>query len=221
MNLTQTEREQHGQGQEERYYDLVTHKFFTILLFIKATAYMSSRGKNQVGYSLRQTMKFSTICLSLLLLMLTVSPGCIGGDDTETLESIPAFTVVADDDATYSSDNLLGTPYILHFSASWCSQCRPTMHAVDSQLPEHIYIIVSTDDSDSTKLSDWHLQVNESKADSTVDTPFSANAALSTTLNINNTPTLILVGSDGTMIDRHLGPMTDSSVIEEFWSQAV
>ena len=166
-------------------------------------------------------MKSSTICLSLLLLMLTFSPGCISGDDTEKLEPVPAFSVVADDNMTYSSDNLLGTPYILHFSASWCSQCRATMHAVDAQLSEHTYLIVSTDDSDSTKLSDWHLQVNESQADSTVAAPFSANAALSSTLEINNTPTLILVGSDGSMIDRHFGPMTETSAIDEFWSQAV
>jgi len=95
------------------------------------------------------------------------------------------------------------------------------MHAVDAQLSEHTYLIVSTDDSDSTKLSDWHLQVNESQADSTVAAPFSANAALSSTLEINNTPTLILVGSDGSMIARHFGPMTETSVIDEFWSQAV
>ena len=84
-----------------------------------------------------------------------------------------------------------------------------------------MYIIVSTDAADSTKLSDWHQQVNESKEGSTVDSPFSANADLSSTLGINNTPTLILVGSNGEMLDRHLGPMTEKSVIDEFWSQAV
>lgn len=188
---------------------------------MKATAYMSQRRKNEEGYSLGRTMKLSTVCLSLLLLMLTVSPGCIGGDDVEKAETIPSFSVVADDNETYSSENLLGTPYILHFSASWCSQCRPTIHAVDTQLSEHMYIIVSTDAADSTKLSDWHQQVNESKEGSTVDSPFSVNADLSSTLGINNTPTLILVGSNGEMIDRHLGPMTENSAIDEFWSQAV
>lgn len=188
---------------------------------MKATAYMWLGRKNEEGYSLRQTMKLSTVCLSLLLLMLTASPGCIGGDDVEDAETIPSFSVVADDNKTYSSDNLLGTPYILHFSASWCSQCRPTIHAVDAQLSEHMYIIVSTDAADSSKLSDWHQQVNESKEGSTVDTPFSENAELSSALDINNTPTLILVGSNGEMIDRHFGPMTESSAIEEFWSQAV
>ena len=74
---------------------------------MKATAYMSQRRKNQEGYSLGRTMKLSTVCLSLLLLMLTVSPGCIGGDDVEKAETIPSFTVVADDNETYSSENLL------------------------------------------------------------------------------------------------------------------
>ena len=81
-------------------------------------------------------------------------------------------------------------------------------------------IIVSTDDLDNEKLEDWHLQVNESKDDSTVDTPFSANAKLAESLDIKNTPTLILVNSKGVMIDRHIGPLTESSDIEAFWAKS-
>jgi hypothetical protein len=31
---------------------------------------------------------------------------------------------------------------------------------------------------------------------------------------------LILVGKDGTVIDRHIGPMIDQEVIDEFWAKA-
>lgn len=71
----------------------------------------------------------------------------------------------------------------------------------------------------SEKLSDWHLQVNESKEDSTVDTPFSENAELAESLDIKNTPTLILVNSEGKIIERHFGPMTESSDIDAFWGK--
>ena len=189
------------------------------MAFIKATDELARIHKNEVVHLLRRCMKLSSICLSALLLLLTLTPGCVGGDEEADADIIPAFSVVADDEMTYSSENLLGTPYILHFSASWCSQCRPTIHAVDNHLSEHTYIIISTEASDASKLSDWHQQVNESKEDSTVDTPFSMNAELSSTLKISNTPTLILVDSDGVMIERHIGPMTDTAEIDDFWAQ--
>lgn len=164
-------------------------------------------------------MQTKSLPLVVLVALLTLMPGCTSSEAEENDEFIPAFSVVADDEMIYSSDSLLGTPYILHFSASWCSQCRPTIHAVDNQLANELYIIVSTDASDNDKLSDWHLQVNDSKEDSTVDTPFSANSELSEALNIKNTPTLVLINSEGMVIDRHIGPMTESSEIDAFWAQ--
>ena len=128
--------------------------------------------------------------------------------------------MTGDDQVTYSSESLLGTSYILHFSASWCNNCRSTIHAIDNQLTEQTYLIVSTDAGDSDKLSDWHQQVNDSEEGSTVDASFSVNVNLAQELDIKNTPTLILVGNDGRIIDRHLGPLTEESDINEFWNQA-
>ena len=165
-------------------------------------------------------MRFKSPVLVLFIVLLTVIPGCTSEENSSVGEAIPAFSIVADDEVTYSSENLLGTPYIIHFSASWCNNCRPTIHAVDSQLSSHTYIVISTDDSDAEKLSDWHLQVNESQ-EGTVDTPFGAHAELAQTLDIKNTPTLLLVSSEGLILDRHIGTLTDSSEIDAFWSKAV
>ena len=163
-------------------------------------------------------MQLKAAFLIILIALLTILPGCISSDESNVQKVVPKFSMVADDETTYSADNLLGTPYILHFSASWCNQCRSTIHAVDNQLSNHTYIIVSTDSSDSDKLSDWHLQVNES-ADGTVDAPFSVNNELAESLDIKNTPTLILVDSEGLIVDRHIGTLTESSDIEAFWAQ--
>lgn len=165
-------------------------------------------------------MQLKSPVLVLFVFLLTVMPGCTSEDNSSDGEAIPAFSIVADDGVTYSSENLLGTPYVVHFSASWCNNCRPTIHAVDAQLSSHTYIVISTDNSDSEKLSDWHLQVNESQ-EGTVDTPFGANAELAQTLGINNTPTLLLVSSEGLILERHIGTLTDSSEIDAFWSKAV
>ena len=166
-------------------------------------------------------MKVKALLLALLVTLLIFSPGCLGGDEEVGVEGepVPVFSLTADDGEEYSSENLLGGGYILHFSASWCNNCRPTMHAVSNQLNDSTYIIVSTDNSDSPKLSDWHLQVNDSKEDSLVNAPFSVDVDLSQAFEINNTPTLILIDRDGMVVSTHLGPLVEQQEIDSFWAQ--
>ena len=167
-------------------------------------------------------MRIKALLLTLLLAALSFSPGCLEGEGSESSEMVPEFTMVADDEQEYGSDSLIGSSYILHFSASWCNQCRPTMHAVTNHLDNETYLVISTDagDGDLESLQNWHTQVNESKEDSTVDAPFGMNIGLAQDFEINNTPTLILIGADGTVLDKHLGPMIDEAEIDEFWSQS-
>jgi peroxiredoxin len=166
-------------------------------------------------------MKVKALLLALLVTLLIFSPGCLGGDEEVGVEGepVPVFSLTADDGEEYSSENLLGTAYIIHFSASWCNNCRPTMHAVSNQLNDSMYIVVSTDNSDSPKLSDWHLQVNDSKEDSLVSAPFSVGVELSQSFEISNTPTLILINQDGMVVSKHFGPLEDLQEIDSFWAQ--
>ena len=164
-------------------------------------------------------MKVKALLLSLLITLLVFSPGCLDDEKGNSGEVVPAFSLTADDGGEYSSENLLGAAYILHFSASWCNNCRPTMHAVSNQLNDSVYIVVSTDSSDSPKLSDWHLQVNDSKEDSSVSAPFSVSVELSQSFEISNTPTLILIDRNGIVIDKHIGPLIEQQEIDSFWAQ--
>jgi thioredoxin-related protein len=90
---------------------------------------------------------------------------------------------------------------------------------VSNHLNDSTYIIVSTDSSDSSKLSDWHLQVNDSKEDSVVYAPFTVSVELSQAFEINNTPTLILIDRDGMVVSKHLGPLIEQQEIDSFWDQ--
>ena len=166
-------------------------------------------------------MKVKALLLALLVTLLIFSPGCLDGGEEEGTEgeNVPVFSLTADDGEEYSSKNLFGEGYILHFSASWCNSCRPPMHAVSNQLNDSTYIIVSTDNSDSPKLSDWHLQVNDSKEDSVVSAPFSVSVDLSEALEINNTPTLILIDQGGLVVGRHAGPLVGQQEIDSFWAK--
>jgi peroxiredoxin len=164
-------------------------------------------------------MKVKALLLSLLITLLVFSPGCLDDEKGNSGEVVPSFSLTADDGEEYSSENLLGSAYVLHFSASWCNNCRPTMHAVSNQLNDSVYIVVSTDSSDSPKLSDWHLQVNDSKEDSSVSAPFSVSVELSQSFEISNTPTLILIDRNGIVIDKHIGPLIEQQEIDSFWAQ--
>ena len=85
-----------------------------------------------------------------------------------------------------------------------------------------MYLVVSTDPGDEPQehLQDWHAQVNSSNDESSVQAPFSMNDKLAQEFEINNTPTLILIGKDGHVIDRHIGPLTESSESDAFYAQA-
>tara|TARA_B110000438_G_scaffold23192_1_gene21188 strand:+ start:1267 stop:1767 length:501 start_codon:yes stop_codon:yes gene_type:complete len=164
-------------------------------------------------------MRVKALLLSLLITLLIFAPGCLDDGGQDEGVAVPSFSLTADDGEVYSSENLLGSAYILHFSASWCNNCRPTMHAVSNQLNDSIYIVVSTDNADSSKLSDWHLQVNDSKEDSVVSAPFSVSVELSEALEINNTPTLILIDQGGLVVGRHAGPLVGQQEIDSFWAK--
>ena len=140
-------------------------------------------------------MQKKALALTLLLAELSFSPGCLGGDDASSSETVPEFTMIADDGLEYGDESLLGTNYILHFSASWCNQCRPTMHAVTNHLDGEMYIVVSTDANDGgqTKLGEWHTQVNESKDDSSVSAPFTMNVGLAQDFEINREKQMIIL----------------------------
>jgi len=175
--------------------------------------------KYSIGVLSVETMKYAAILLSLLISLVVISPGCITDEGGDEGELVPTFSITGDDGVVYSSEDLIGENYVLHFSASWCNKCRPTMHAVTNYLNDSQYIVVSTDASDTNKLSDWHLQVNDSKEDSTVDAPFTVGVELSESFEIKNTPTLILINAKGEVVSKHLGTLTEEENIEAFWAQ--
>ena len=142
-----------------------------------------------------------------LTLILTSFSGCFGGDNDAKRESFPDWTSVTDDDNTYSKSSLLGTKYIIHFSASWCTPCREVMHEISNDIPDEVsYFIVSTDADDTMEvIEDWHLQVNESNETNNVSAPFMENALLAQEVDIRNTPTLFLVDEEGKIASKQIG----------------
>ena len=158
--------------------------------------------------------------LSLLFTSATLG-GCLGGG-SESLESIPEWSAVADNNETYSKSSMIGTKHLMHFSASWCTPCRDVIHKITATLPEADYLIISTDAGDEgwENLNNWHEQVDGANDTQDVSAPFMSESELAKSVNIKNTPTIFLIDSNGEILARHIGIFEDGQEINEFWNSA-
>lgn len=79
------------------------------------------------------------LSLSLLMLCLAMPERTIGQEDArgyrvEVGDPVPDFELTDLDGQTWSKDALLGSVYILQFTASWCSVCRKEMPHLEEQV---------------------------------------------------------------------------------------
>lgn len=173
------------------------------------------------------TARLKSAFLACTFLCIIAMPGCIGGGDDsskETLGVFPEFESVADDGETYDNARMAGSGFIVLFSAEWCNTpCHSVMH--------HLYeatnggatvLVMSTDPSEDITLEEWHQDANDydDQGDDTGVTlvyPFMKNVNGAAELGVTSRPTVYFVDGDGDIMAMNEGAFDDDQAILDAW----
>ena len=123
---------------------------------------------------------------------------------TSTIKA-PGFTLPTLDGTTVSSADLRGRVVILNFWATWCGPCKEEMPALNRLQqkfsPEKFTILaVTTDIQPKAIQSFWNLFELD------MDVLLDESQEFSQQLMVRGLPTTVIIGRDGTLLGRAMGP---------------
>ena len=131
---------------------------------------------------------------------------------------IPAFNLTSHDDIIYSSQNLIGTSYVLYFSAQWCSHCHPPLNALDNVIPETRLIIIGKDARPEYEdMEQWKYDIEED-LNRTLNRPFCLGPEVAEANGVTGIPFFRMVNETGVIIFEHEGMFTDEGEINRQWN---
>ncbi len=159
-------------------------------------------------------MNSRTLPLIAFLLLVALLVAGLSISDRKTLipsplinKPVPAFDlpVLANPERTMSSESFLGKPYLVNFWASWCVSCRVEHPAITELAKLKVVRIVGLNFRDKTQdaiawLERWGdpYDVNLADRDGRISIDFGVYAA----------PETFLVDPSGTIVYKHIGPLT-------------
>lgn len=159
-------------------------------------------------------MNSRTLPLIAFLLLVALLVAGLSISDRKTLipsplinKPVPAFDlpVLANPERTMSSESFLGKPYLVNFWASWCVSCRVEHPAITELAKLKVVRIVGLNFRDETQdaiawLDRWGdpYDVNLADRDGRISIDFGVYAA----------PETFLVDPSGTIVYKHIGPLT-------------
>ena len=153
-----------------------------------------------------------TICSSMLLSGCNLQSSSENAFSVSIGDTIPDFSLQDLDGNTVSTESLLGKPYVVAVFATWCPPCKMELTMLESDVWQ--------------KLKDQGIKVigiNFGEEDATMIAKFASQNGLTfpllidedgdfrRTVGISMIPQSIVVGSDGKILDLHVG-FTDESV---------
>jgi hypothetical protein len=183
-------------------------------------------------------MRGRSLALRLALLVVLASlSGCLGGDDnTTSSKQFPQFNTIADNGENISLEDYAGSPFVVVFSAEWCTlPCFQSIHAINGTLQGPPAIVISTDPAENPQgitLTEWKESAdrydderNESSGEiidtrQTLDYRFIKGAEIAAALGIQSPGTVMFVNADNEVVAEHIGLLEEASTITDYWTEA-
>ena len=137
---------------------------------------------------------------------------------TEDVILIPPFNMTSHDGISYSSHGLIGTSYVLYFSAQWCGHCHPTLTALDNVIPLNRLIIIGKDPRpEYENMSQWKSDTEEA-LNRTLDRPFCLGPEVAEANGVAGIPFFRMVNETGVIVYERTGLFTDEVEISRQWN---
>jgi thiol-disulfide isomerase/thioredoxin len=157
-------------------------------------------------------------CSSTSSTTTTTHYGINGPDNgVKDLEIAPLFSVETADGGTFSLDDHLvtdGRPVFLNLWASWCFPCRSEMPAIDAAAkvhPEVAFVGVSVKDPSRADADDFLEEVGV-----TYTIGFDPDNDVDNKYRPLGLPASYIISSDGVILERIFGEVTEDSLAEKF-----
>jgi len=126
----------------------------------------------------------------------------------------PAFTLpeLHDPSTTISTEQLRGAPWLLNVWGSWCPACR-IEHPFVTQLAAtgRIKVVGLNYKDDPVEAKRWLARYGDAYAHIPVD----ADGRTAIDWGVAGAPESFLVGADGTVLYKHVGPLTPDIIKRE------
>jgi cytochrome c biogenesis protein CcmG/thiol:disulfide interchange protein DsbE len=119
----------------------------------------------------------------------------------------PVFTLPSLQDASYPVDSkeLLGQPWLLNVWGTWCGGCRQEHDTLIAIAEQRVVPVVGLNWKDDDKLArQWLAQLGNPYAVVAVD----REGRTAIDWGVYGAPETFLIGPDGTVLYKHIAPMT-------------
>lgn len=155
----------------------------------------------------------------------TIAPPSIeaaaGGSSAESTANVgtsvgniaPNFESFTADGEAVSLDSLRGQVVLVNFWATWCGPCRVEMPEFQAAFDDHGddgFTILAVNNQENAE----QVQQFRDELDLTFPLVMDLRGNIQQQYNVLNYPSTYLIGTDGTILDVHLGPLTSEQISE-------
>jgi peroxiredoxin len=127
-------------------------------------------------------------------------------------QEAPDFTLTTLDGDEVTLSELRGAPVVVSFWATWCPSCVQELPELQAAYQEHgdeTHILTVSVDNDRSDIESFSKEKN-------LDFPilFDEDGAVSGSYSVRGIPVTVFVDSEGVMVKRHIGSLTEDKFAE-------